>query len=337
MAGGVVRVARQPANRAMTQQDLKFADVNVALLDQNMSMRRLIRSSLNSIGFTSILESRNAEDLTWIIKTNDLDLILLDLDTETERICDLVREVRNEALGENPFVVIIALTWHPEREVINLTLTAGTDDVVTKPVSANLLGQRVKNLVENRREFVVTESYVGPERRVRPHTRPGELPTIAVPNTLRQKATGERTSSPDYEAIQESKRVVKIHKVYRIASRITAKIQQIEERMAQTGSPDIAQHHLRELAGMVYRANAYIVRDNLDHLASIGSSMVTVMDGVLDLTAVDRRQLEVLRLHSQAIVASVQDNDGASRLVAEALEKAANSIQARPLVAGQPR
>ncbi len=320
----------------MTQQELKFDNVRVVLLDQNMSMRRLIRSSLNSIGFSSIAECRDADDLVAMIRTNDPDLIMVDIDAETERICEIVREIRNGNLGENPFVIVIALTWHPEREVINLTLTAGTDDVVTKPVSASVLSERVGNLARNRREFVVTESYIGPERRARPEARPGDLPTVKVPNTLRQKSTGDKAAA-DVDAIQRAKREIKIQKVYRVAIQVTAKATQLGERLAKNGGQSLPRHHMQDLAQLVSAANDDIVREDLQHLTGIGASMVSVMDGLLRSTdaASEPRQLEILLLHGQAIAASFQDDGDGAKLIEQALEKATNMIDARPAPARQ--
>ena len=306
--------------REMSQQDLKFDGVRVALLDQNMSMRRLIRSSLNSIGFISILECRNADDLAGKLRTNDIDLMMVDLDNETDEICDLVRSIRNGELGDNPFVVIIALTWHPEREVITLTLTAGTDDVVTKPVSANVLAERVRNLVQNRREFVVTESYTGPERRSRPTSRPGDLPTIKVPNTLRYKATGEKSEAVDLEDIKRTRREIKIQKVYRYATRISFQASEVEERLSKSNDSRIPKHHLKELSDLVTRVNDSIVMEDLEHLSGIGASMQNVMERILQT--------------GQAVVASVQDPKAAASIVAQALEKAANLLDAKPAKVG---
>ncbi len=319
----------------MSQQDLKFGGVRVALLDQNMSMRRLIRSSLNSVGFTSILECRNAEDLTGQIKTNELDLMMIDLDNENDHICRLIRKIRNCELGDNPFVVILALTWHPEREVIRQALSAGADDVVTKPVSAKILAERVTNLIEHRREFVVTESYIGPERRSLPDNRPGDLPTIKVPNTLRYKATGDKSAAVDHEDIKRSRREVKIQKVYRYATKIAAQTTDIEERLAKNGEAGVPRHHLEELAEIVGAINDSIVREDLEHLSGIGASMTSVMDGILRAEAPTKRQLEILRLHGHAVVASVQDQDGAAAIVAQALERAANVIETKPAKAAR--
>lgn len=320
----------------MSEHDLKFDNVRVALLDQNMSMRRLIRSSLNSIGFSSITECRNTDDLTSMIRTGEPDLLMIDIDAETEPICDVIRAVRNSRLGENPFIIIIALTWHPEREVISLTLSAGADDVIAKPVSASVLSERVTNLARNRREFVVTESYIGPERRTRPDSRPGDLPTIKVPNTLREKSTGENAAA-DLEAIQRTKREIKIQRVYRIANQVTAKAAHIGERLSKNGGQRVPPHHLQELAVLVAAANDEIVREELEHLTGIGASMVSVMDGIILLPedAPEHRQVEILLLHGQAIIASATDDSGGSKLIERALEKATNMIELRPAPARQ--
>ncbi len=325
----------------MTQHELKFENVRVVLLDQNMSMRRLIRSSLNSIGFSSIAECRDTDDLVAMIRTNDPDLIMVDIDAETERICEIVREIRNGNLGENPFVIVIALTWHPEREVINLTLTAGTDDVVTKPVSASVLSERVGNLARNRREFVVTESYIGPERRSRPEARPGDLPTVKVPNTLREKSTGDKAAMGDTESIQRAKREIKIQRVYRVAAQVTAKAAQLGERLAKNGGQSLPRHHMQDLAQLVTAANDDIVREDMQHLTGISASMVSVMDGILRSSdaASEPRQLEILLLHGQAIAASVQDGGDGAKLIEQALEKAlekaTNMTDSRPAPARQ--
>ncbi|MHA1568501.1 MAG: response regulator [Alphaproteobacteria bacterium] len=322
----------------MSEHDLNFDNVRVALLDRNMSMRRLIRSSLNSIGFSSITECRNTADLVAMVRTGEPDMIMIDIDAETEPICEIIREIRIGNLGENPFIIIIALTWHPEREVINQTLSAGADDVVTKPVSASILSERVTNLAHNRREFVVTESYIGPERRMRPDSRPSDLPTVKVPNTLLEKSTGDKATAPDFEAIRRSKREIKMQSVYRIANRLTAKTAQVRERMAKNGGQSVPRHHLRELAELVSAANSDIVREELEHLMGIGASMVLVMDGIFRSSdaAPELRQIEILLLHGQAIVASVQDGGGGgAKLIERALEKATNMIESRPAPARQ--
>ena len=190
----------------MTQHELKFDKVRVVLLDQNMSMRRLIRSSLNSIGFSSIAECRDADDLVAMIRTNDPDLIMVDIDGETERMCEIVRAIRNGNLGENPFVIVIALTWHPEREVINLTLTAGTDDVVTKPVSASVLRERVSNLARNRREFVSPKPILAPNvARVRMRGRATCLPSRCRTRCARNRPAKRRRRTPSRSSAPSAK------------------------------------------------------------------------------------------------------------------------------------
>jgi DNA-binding response OmpR family regulator len=62
-------------------------------------------------------------------------------------------------------VVIVALTKRPALEVVRAALAAGSDDMVVKPVTARALRERVVNQIENRKEFIATDDYVGPDRR----------------------------------------------------------------------------------------------------------------------------------------------------------------------------
>jgi len=311
----------------MSEERLKYDDVEVVLFDPNVSMRRLIRSSLQAIGFTSVRECRNVDEMVGILSNHMVDLLIVDIDADSERACEIIQNIRHSEVGHNPFLVIIALTWHPEREVINLTLRAGTDDLVTKPVSAKVLEERVSNLIRNRREFVVTMDYVGPERRTRPKSRPMDLPTIKVPNTLRGKATGDAVEAS--AEIQETERAVKIHKVYRIASKLAAKAMELEGKVQKGSGMRVPHHHLTELADLAEAANRHIVAENIDYLATIGASMRSVMDGILASPAASVRQLEILRLHGHAIVASVRGDEAAAELVANALETAAYSLTSR--------
>jgi hypothetical protein len=60
---------------------------------------------------------------------------------------------------------------------------------------------RITTLIEARRPWVVTESYVGPDRRQNDRTESDPVPTFAVPNTVQRKARqdGITTLADDIE------------------------------------------------------------------------------------------------------------------------------------------
>src|SRR5690606_33633149 len=191
--------------------------VEVLLLDRDLAMRHLIRSAMIGIGFRHVVECRSVQEIPALVAQQPVDLMLLDLDTDTEQVCQAIRDIRNNRYGLNPFVVVMAMTWTPDRRIIGQTLDAGTDDVLAKPVSAAVLKERVRNLVLFRKDFVVTGDYIGPDRRQERRAAADDLPAIVVPNSLRHKATGDKHAIAETPQIVQAMRTVRAHRVFRSA------------------------------------------------------------------------------------------------------------------------
>ena len=66
-------------------------------------------------------------------------------------------------------------------------MASGEDDVLIRPFSASFLAERVRTLVDARKDFVVTSDYIGPNRR-KASDRSNYVSMLEVPNTLRIKA-----------------------------------------------------------------------------------------------------------------------------------------------------
>jgi len=312
---------------ARDQISYKYGDVNVVLLDQNISIRRLIRSALSALGFVSIKEVRTVDEVVSALNTAPVDLLCLDLDVETDKVCNAIREIRNNRAGPNPFVVVVAMTWHPKRDVVMQTLNSGTDDLMTKPVSAQKLLDRLTRMVRERKEFVVAPGYIGPDRRLSPRPGKDDLPTIKVPNTLRHKAAGDPEAALTKESIEAAMATIKTHRVYRIAMQIGTLAQKLEQRTAQNRSSPIPRKHVDELAALVDQASQAIEREGMQHLQRVATSMGHVMASVRGNVYPAPRHFEVLRLHAHGIVALIREDDRATDIVVAALNKAVDFIE----------
>ena len=320
---GAGNAAAFTALRPGVANQVSYAAIDVLLLDRDLAMRHLIRSALVGIGFRRVVECRAVQEVAPLVAQRPIDLMLLDLDTDTEQVCEAIRDIRNHRYGLNPFVVVMAMTWTPARKIISQTLEAGTDDVLAKPVSAAMLKERVHNLVQCRKEFVVTGDYVGPDRRqARRESNSGELPAIVVPNSLRYKAIGDKEAMAEGPQIGEAMRTVRTHRVFRSALALSAAIHKLE-RLAQAGRHgEITILQIDEIAGQVTGTTTAIREEGLGKLVPIANSMAVVLDTVRTAEAPTPRQFEILRLHALAIAATIQENDQAATLITEALNKA---------------
>jgi DNA-binding response OmpR family regulator len=314
--------AAGPRRAPGSPSQVSYDGVEVLLLDRDLAMRHLIRSALIGIGFRRVVECRGVQEIPAKVAQRPVDLMLLDLDTDTAQVCEAIRDIRNNRYGLNPFVVVMAMTWTPDRTMILQTLDAGTDDVLAKPVSAAVLKERVRNLVLYRKDFVVTGDYVGPDRRQEQRPTGSDLPAIVVPNGLRFKATGDKQAMAEAPQIGEALRAVRTHRVFRSALDLSGQIHKLE-RLAQAGRHgEITPLELNGVAGQLGAMTEAIREEGLGKLVPIADSLGAVVEGIRAAEQPTPRQFEILRLHALAIAATIQKNDQAAALIGEALSRA---------------
>ncbi len=319
--------------------EFSYEEAEVALYDPNMRMRTLMRGMLLTIGFRSITESRNARDVVTTMKLHPIDLLIIDLDHEPDQICGVVRDIREGAVGTNPYIVIIGLTGKPEKEMISRSLNTGIDDLIAKPISPKILSERTTNLVRNRRDFVVTTSYIGPDRRGKERRNEGDLESIKVPNTLRHKATGDNEAIADTQALDGMQHQVNMHRIYCLARKISKESEKIENELAVSRNGRVPSWKYRDLAEKISTVNRIIAAENVDVLEPISGSMQAVVKSIYASEQPTARHFAILRLHGEAIGEAIKDERAAAKLIAQALEQTVElkrSYRARPAKRSEP-
>ncbi len=301
------------------QKVISYEKAEVALYDPNMRMRTLIRSMLLSIGFRSITEIRNAQEVEDEMKDLAVDLLIIDLDREPDQICGVVRDIREGVIGTDPYIVIIGLTWKPEKEMISRSLRTGLDDLIAKPISPKILSERTTKLVRNRKEFVVTTSYIGPDRRGKERRIEGNLDPIKVPNSLRHKATGDKEAIADTQALDAMQHIVNLHRIYHIAKEISVACEKIEGDFAAGKIDRNPSWNYRDMAQKINAIYKLVTIEKLEVLTPIAESMLLVVKSMYALEEPTVRHFSILRLHSEAIGEAIKDEHAAAQLIAEAL------------------
>lgn len=148
------------------------------------------RGVLHGMGFRRIDGITSISQLERRIKENDISVLFLDASEDTKRIADLLQTIRMGEVKANPFLPIIATLWAGKGESVAGLMNAGADDVLLRPFSVVRAQERISALIDNRRGFVVTSDYVGPDRGKRSEERQN-ADAFEVPNALRAVVTGE--------------------------------------------------------------------------------------------------------------------------------------------------
>lgn len=158
--------------------------------DPQSDLLQTIRDTMNHEGFRRMVGFSSLTDVRASLNVGAPDLVVLDSGLEGGDVCSTVNELRHNELGRNPFVPVIVTTWEPSHDLIHRLANCGADAVLVKPFAPKQLMDRMESLASNRRPFVVTSDYVGPDRS-KESSEKSKLPLIEVPNTLRAKVRGE--------------------------------------------------------------------------------------------------------------------------------------------------
>ncbi len=179
----------------------RYDAATVAVLDPVSSHRNATRAALYATGFREIETYLSVSDLRDALGNREVDLLILDATADAAAVHDFVSALRRGRVGKNPFAVTILTAWTTDGAAIKAGLDCGADDIVKRPFSTNQLAERFRLLTEQRKGFVVTSDYIGPDRR-RDVSRSDGRGLVEVVNSLRLKAVEGLSSAEAAAAIQ---------------------------------------------------------------------------------------------------------------------------------------
>ncbi|MFP6729172.1 MAG: response regulator [Alphaproteobacteria bacterium] len=291
----------------------KLKTASVVLFETNGEMRRLVKSALLGIGFGFVHDCRTIEQVRdAAVGDTKPDVFCLDLDSDKDVICSTISEIRHSQLGDNPFVIIIGMTQYPEEMTIQSILDAGTDDLVAKPVSSKILAERIAYLSQNRKDFVATPGYLGPQRAkgVRPDDE--ETAKVKVPNSLNIKVSGRALTKIDEIEIQRAANSFTLQRLYGIMLPII----NISSEMAEVASANPSEHgfdkEISKIVVLLSEVKGIEMPDTVRDLNHLTSSLEKVVEQLVQAPTPSSRQFEIVRLHAQAIAATMRGDDEGS-------------------------
>lgn len=302
-----------------------FSQVSVVLFNSTPGMRRTLRDAFVGLKIRKVRDCRDLQVTRDAVINIEPDILFLDLDKNQEAVCALINDIRHSNVGANPFMVIMLVTWDSNEPTIAEAMRAGADDIVSMPVSINLLKTRIENMIRNRKQFIVTTDYVGPERRKDERARalsPDDIGTIVVPNSLRHKAAGDTKAAARTEVIEDANRLVNQHLLHRMITELSTLATDLETQVKEQDPIEIPDETLGHMSDLLGAITNHIDAKGYDNLKDLAGSMSRVMTMILATPNPAASMFEILKLHGQAIGATLWDKEGAANLVVTALQTA---------------
>jgi len=140
--------------------------IRILIVDDNRQMRFLVRSLLREFGFVRITETGDPTEAFESLRVQAADMIITDLAMRPIDGIEFAKLIRTAQDSPDPFVPIILMTGHSDRTRVRFARDAGINTFLAKPVSAKSILHHVNAVISDRRPFVRSKSYFGPDRRM---------------------------------------------------------------------------------------------------------------------------------------------------------------------------
>lgn len=144
---------------------INFDHLKALVVEDNAHMRMLLRSLLMALGVGKVFESTDGSSGFVELRERKPDFVLTDLSMKPVDGIEFTRKVRLGKDSPNPYVPIIMVTGHTERQRVEAARDAGVTEFLAKPITTQSLLLRLVEIVERPRPFVRCENYFGPDRR----------------------------------------------------------------------------------------------------------------------------------------------------------------------------
>lgn len=185
---------------------VNISKARIHLIVHEPGIRRTVRDLLRTIGAEDVILGKEFADIRIAITENSPDLVILGSSFPGGDVTALIRDVRHNKVGKDPFLPVISLTSEATQELVDSVAGSGSDDLLVYLLSPAQLLARIEFLIEKRKPFIVTGDYIGPDRRGADAfvEGQGEIPRIDVPNALRATVKDEMTKQEMEMAIKAS-------------------------------------------------------------------------------------------------------------------------------------
>ncbi len=119
--------------------------LRVLVVDDQASMRGLIRSYLRKLGFESIDEAESGSQAAKMLGEKPFNLVISDFNMEGGSGLDLLKTMRGHPVLKR--IPVIMVTGNADKQTVTSVVQAGVNGYVVKPVSLEALKARVVHIL----------------------------------------------------------------------------------------------------------------------------------------------------------------------------------------------
>jgi two-component system chemotaxis response regulator CheY len=123
-----------------------MASIKILIVDDSITIRRIITNALKTVGFTDTVEASNGKEALEKLTSGKVDFIITDWNMPEMNGLDLIKEVRaNPVFSSMPILMIT--TRGTEHDVVE-ALQAKVNSYIMKPFTPQELKEKIEGILK---------------------------------------------------------------------------------------------------------------------------------------------------------------------------------------------
>jgi DNA-binding response OmpR family regulator len=144
---------------------INLSAASVLLIESTNQGMDILAQICMGFGVRNAQRCATGAEAQALIGKSPFDLIICETDLEEIDGYALVKWLRRSKLDPNATAPVVLITGHTPLRKVVLGRDSGANAVVVKPLTPKVLLDHIMWLATDRRDFIICESYAGPDRR----------------------------------------------------------------------------------------------------------------------------------------------------------------------------
>ena len=149
-------------------ENVEIEGLKILIVDSNIFIARTLYSILEAFGVQKITLCNTLEQAEKKYYNSEIDCIFVDFMMEDKSGLEFIKTIRtNESSKNDQDLPIILDTGVTDLKTIMKARDAGVTEVIGKPFSPDQVLLKLNNAINNKRDFINSGEFTGPNRRRR--------------------------------------------------------------------------------------------------------------------------------------------------------------------------
>jgi DNA-binding response OmpR family regulator len=144
---------------------INLAKACVLLIDSSQHSLDMMVQIMKGFGVAEVHRCLGIKEAERMIRSKTFDMLVIDPNVSDGDGYAFLSELRHSGGGANAFVPVILVSGHVHATDVARARDTGANYFVAKPITPNVLLQRIMFVSRDKRPFVEVGKYIGPDRR----------------------------------------------------------------------------------------------------------------------------------------------------------------------------